>query len=384
MTLSTAPSEIAELRQLVQLVRQGAEANERPDLVRRLTAAATAVSAPGTAEREAVAVATTVAQSLQSLEIDLRSRQAVLRDPGRGARLAAEAQHSETRLRRHTERAADWPRAFGDALAAASADAEFALQRNLRALIDEGTAMIETAGKSGVSAWLHERLIAEAAACHESLRSAADAAAGSIATSIGLTATVRPVELALTPPEQVVAELRRGPHGNGDRTPLPARLIGIIMPTYSGMMVSLVMPRLLGLKLPVWLIVILAVLGTLGMGGAAISGERQRQISRRKAEAAGELRSAVDALRMALTGQLRDGVRAAEQQLFPLLGEAVGRRARRLSDAAAASRRAVEDTGRTQNAVTAIESDLASIRELRLQALRLCRGVSDGGAAQLA
>src|SRR4051794_14934286 len=96
MTSSIVPSEIAELRQLVHLVRQGAEANERPDLVRRLTTAATAAAAPGAAEPETVAVATTVAQSLQSLEIDLRSRQAVLRDPGRRARLAAEAQHSET------------------------------------------------------------------------------------------------------------------------------------------------------------------------------------------------------------------------------------------------------------------------------------------------
>ena len=139
------------------------------------------------------------------------------------------------------------------------------------------------------------------------------------------------------------------------------------MPTYGGMMVALVLPRILGLRLPVWLMVVVAVLGALALGGAAMSGERQRQISRRHAEIAGDLRSSVDALRMALARQLRDGVRVLEQQQYTWLEAAIAQHGGRLSAAATASRRAAEDTGRTDDAVIAIDSDLATVRELQLQ-----------------
>jgi hypothetical protein len=148
---------------------------------------------------------------------------------------------------------------------------------------------------------------------------------------------------------------------------MPARLLGVVMPTYSGMMVALVLPRILGLRLPVWLMVVVAVLGALALGGAAMSGERQRQISRRHAEIAGDLRSSVDALRMALARQLRDGVRVLEQQQYTWLEAAIAQHGGRLSAAATASRRAAEDTGRTDDAVIAIDSDLATVRELQLQ-----------------
>jgi hypothetical protein len=389
MTISTVPVELEELRTLVRAVRQGAEANERPDLVRRLTAAAEVVAAPSVAGADAVATATTVMRSLQSLEIDLRTRRAALRDPGRGARLAAESRHAEARLRRFTERAAEWPRVLGEALSAAGSDVDLDVQSRLRALVDEGTAMIGShrKGGDGVDGWLDEHLVSEVETCYGALRSAADAVAGRIATSLELAVAVPPVELALVPPEDVVADLRRGPRGGSERQPLSGRLLGVVMPTYSGMMVSLVLPRILGLRLPVWLIVVAGVLGAAALGGVAVSGERQRQISRRRAEAAAELRSTVDAFRMALARQLRDGVRLIEQQLDVSLGEATARHGGRLSAAAAASRRAAESTGRTDDAVTEIESDLASVRELQLRALRIVQGPAaepSGGAGQRA
>jgi hypothetical protein len=388
MTISTVPIDLAELRNMVQAVLQGAEANQRPDLVRRLTAAGEAVAASSVAAADAVATATTVVQSLQSLAIDLGIRRAALRDPGRGARLAAESRHAEARLRRFAERAADWRRALGEALSAAGSDVDLDVQSRLRSLVDEGTAMIASHRKGGdsIEAWLDERLVSEVATCYRALRSAADAVAGRIATTLELPVAVPSVELALVSPEEVVVQLRRGPGGGSERQPLSGRLLGVVMPTYSGMMVSLVLPRILGLRLPVWLIVVVAVLGAAALGGVAASGERQRHISRRRAEAGAELRSTVDALRMALARQLRDGVRLIEQQLDVSLGEAIAQHAGRLA-AAASSRRAAENTGRTVDAVTEIESDLGSVRELQLRALRIVHGAESepgSGAGQLA
>jgi hypothetical protein len=378
MTVSTVPVEMDELRHLVQLVLQGAEVNERPDLVRRLTAAADVVAARHVRGTEAASVATTVVQSLQSLEIDLRARRAALLDPGRAARLIAESRHAQARLRRFTQRAAHWPRVLAEGLSAAGSDVEFDAQSRLRSLVDEGTAMIESQRnrRGGIDEWLDERLVSEVEACYRALGSAAEAVAARIATSLELTATVAPAELTLVPAGDLVAQLHRGRRGRSERQPMPARLLGVVMPTYSGMMVALVLPRILGLRLPMWLIVVVAVLGALALGGAAMSGERQRQISRRHAEIAGDLRSSVDGLRMALARQLRDGVRALEQQLYTWLEAAIAQHGGRLSAAATASRRAAEDTGRTDDAVIAIDSDLASIRELqlRLRALGMDRG----------
>jgi hypothetical protein len=376
MTVSTITVGLDELRHLVQLVLQGAEANERPDLVRRLTAAANVVAARQVPGTDAASVATTVVQSLQSLEIDLRTRRAALQDPCRRARLVAESRHAEARLSRFNKRAAEWPRALGEGLSVAASDVEFDLQSRLRSLVDEGTTMIESHHKrgDGIEAWLAERLVSEVEACYRAMQVAADVVAGQMVTSLGLTVAVPPAELALLAPADVVAQLHRGPHGGSERHPLSARLLGVVMPSYSGMMVALVLPRILGLRLPVWLIVVAAVLGAVAMGGAAVSGERQRQLSRRNAETAADLRATVDALRMALARQLRDGIRLLEQQLHTSLGEAVAQHGGRLSATATSSRRAVKDTRRTDGAVRAIEADLESVRELQLHALRIAQG----------
>jgi len=369
MTVSTGPVEQADLPELVHLVLQGAEANERPDLVRRMRAVADAVAGSPPAGAEAAAVSATIVRALQSLEIDLRTRRAALRDPGRGARLAAESRHAETRLRRFQERAAKWPRMLGDALSAADSDLEYAVQSRLRSLLDEGTAVVEARGD--LEEWLRPRLVTEVEACHEALRSAAEVVAGRIATALELTVAVPPVTLALEPPAELVARLHRRPHSTSDKQPLPTRLLGIVMPTYSGMMVALVLPRLFGLRLPLWLILSVAVVGAVAMGGAAVAGERQRQASRRTAETVGDLRSTMDAFRMAVGKQVRDGIRGIEQQLHAGVGEAVTRQTRRMSAAADSFRGTAEDGRRTEQALADIDADLESIRELQLRAGQL-------------
>ncbi|MGX6606114.1 hypothetical protein ACWKSP_28895 [Micromonosporaceae bacterium Da 78-11] len=366
MTVSTSPVEQDELRQLVQLVRQGAEANERPDLVGRMRTAADMRAAPGSTAD----VAATVVRALESLEIDLQARRRSLGDPGRGARLDAEWRHAETRLRRFQDRAAKWPRMLGDALAAADSDLEYAVQSRLRSLLDEGTALIG-AGNRGdeVERRLRDRLLAEADACHQALRSAAEVVAGRLASSLELTVAAPPV--TREPPEQLVARLHRRPPTAADRQPLPTRLLGIVMPTYSGMMVALVLPRLFGIRMPLWLIVAAAVVGAFAMGGAAVTGERQRQAGRRAADTIGDLRSTVDAFRMALGKQVRDGVRGLDQQLRAEVDEAVSGQTRRLSAAAESSRKRAEAGRQVEQSLTDIDTDLDSVRELRLRARQI-------------
>lgn len=360
MTVST---EQTDLQHIVQLVRQGAEANERPDLVRRMRLAAEAADGGGTA-----AVAAAVIRSLESLEVDLRTRRAALGDPGRDARLAAESRHAETRLHRFRERAAKWPRALGDALAAADSDLEYALHSRMRSLLDDGTAVIESRGD--VAGWLTGRLVTEAEECQEMVRSAVDVVAERVADVLQMTVALPPKSSPPGSPRDLVARLPRSRPARPDGQPLATRLLGVVMPTYSGMMVALVLPRLVGLRLPLWVLVAVAVAGAAALGGAALAGERQRQVSRRNAEADGELRSAVDAFRMALGKQMRDGVRAVEQQLHAAADEAVAAETRRLSAAASDAAAAAGDSDRTEQALADIDADLESIRDLRDRAGR--------------
>ncbi|KUL41573.1 hypothetical protein [Actinoplanes awajinensis] len=355
----TVTTEQIDLRELVHLVRQGAEANERPDLVRRMHTAAgeLAVTHPA----QGTPVAATVVQALQSLEVDLRNRRAGLCDPGRSARLTAEARHAEARLRRFRESTARWPRTLGDALGAADSDLEYAVQRRLRSLLDEGTALIERAEPGlDLDGWLRARFATETEACEEALRSAA----ARVAASLEVPVPVPPVWLA------PLDEPRPRPAPAG-RQPLAGRMLGIVMPTYGGMMIALVLPKILGLRLPLWLIVTAAVTGAFAMGGAAIAGERQRQRSRRAAETTSGLRATVDDFRMALSKRMRDGVRSLDQHLRTAADAAVTARTRQLTSTADAARRAADDS--TDEALRAIDADLESIRDLQVQALRFLR-----------
>ncbi|GAA0533443.1 hypothetical protein GCM10010172_12920 [Paractinoplanes ferrugineus] len=368
MTVTNDPVVQDDLGEIVDLVLRGAEANVRPDLVRRMRLAAADLAAA----RPAAAVADTVVGALRSLEVDLRSRQATLADPGRGARLAAEARHAESRLRQFQDRAGRWPRVLGDALAATDSDIEFAVHNWLRALLDEGTGAIEEQGLTGdeLDRWVRKRLVAEVEAVHRAVRLAAGEIGERVASSIGLSEPVPPVVLDLEPPADLVDYIHRGPRALSERQALATRLVGVVMPTYSGIMVALVLPRLFGIGMSLWLTVVAAVTGAAGLGGAALAGERQRQRSRRDAESAGELRSLIDAFRLAVSKRVRDEVRAIEQQMHAGLSEAVTNESRRLSAMADAARRAAAESERLPEALAEIELDLASIGELRQRAQR--------------
>lgn len=358
-----------DLREIVYLVLQGAEANARPDLVRRMHMAAAEL----VAARPAAPIVDVVVSALQSLKIDLRSRRAAVIDPGRQARLAAEARYDEVRLRQFQERTARWPRVLGDALAAADSDIEFAIHNWLRALLDEGTVVIESQGLSGdgLDHWLRTRLVTETTAVHRALRSAAREVGERVASSLGLTELVPPVTVDLEPPAELVAHIHRGPRAMAERQALATRLVSIVMPTYSGVMIALVLPRLVGLGMSLWPTTAVAAAGALSLGGAAMAGERQRQRSRRNAESAIELRSLIDSYRMAVSKLVRDGIRAVEQQLHAGLNEAVTSQSRHLSAIADASRRSAGESQQPQTALTAIDLDLTSIGELERRAQRL-------------
>ena len=157
------------------------------------------------------------------------------------------------------------------------------------------------------------------------------------------------------------------------RSPWSGRLLGVVMPTYGGTMMALVMPRFLGLYLAGWQMAAAAAVGSVTMGGAAVTAEWQRGRSRRIGQATASLRSAADGFQAALTEQIRDTITLAQQDLRRSLARSVSNRGRLLSAEVRAARIAAEDSGRTQDAVRDIDDDLVSIRALGRRALRVAR-----------
>ena len=339
-----------ELRELVRLVRLGAQANARPDLLARLSAG------PSTADQ--------VVRALQSLQIDLRNRRAGMCDPGRGARLAAEARHAETRLRRFREQSARWPRLLSEAVGTADSDLGYAIQRRVRCLIDEGTALIESrVPHVELDRWLQYRLAVEVADGDRALRTAATTITDRMSAALGLSAAPAPMPQVFGAPA-VAAAPRTAPAG---RQPLAARLTGILMPAYSGIAMSSVLLRD---HVPGWLLATAAITGAIVLGGAALAGDRWRQADRARAEALTRLRSTADAFRLALAKQARDGLRTIEQRVHAAVDVAVTEHTRKLAAAAGASQREAQaqSTGR---ALRDIDADLASIDDLLMRASRL-------------
>ncbi|MFI1993552.1 hypothetical protein [Actinoplanes sp. NPDC020271] len=371
MTVRSDLSIQDDLLDVVEKVLQGAAANVRPDLERRMRLAA-AELADG---HPTMIIAEAVMHALQQLEVELRSRRAAMADPRHRARLAAEARDDEARLRAFQAQAGKWPRALSDALAATMSDIEFAVHNWLRALLDEGTAVIESQGLAGadLDRWLRQRLVAETEAVHRALRVAAREIGERVAASIGVSEAVPPAHLDLEAPAELVAHIRRGPRILSERQTMATRLIGVLMPAYSGIMIALIVPRFLGLAMPYWLSTAVAASGAIALGGTALAGEKQRQRSRRNSESAAELRSLIDTFRMAVGKRARDGIRAIEWQMQAGLSEAVTNQSQRLLAVAEASRRSAQAGEQPERALAAIDLDLALIGELRERTRRLSR-----------
>jgi hypothetical protein len=369
MTVTSELVVHGDLREIVHLMLQGAEANGRADLVRWMRMA----DAQLAGGRQAASVAHAVLRALHVLEVDLRNRRAALADPAYRARIIAEARYDEIRLREFQERAVRWPRALSDALAATASDIDFAVHNWLRALLDEGTVVIEKKGLTGddLDRWLRKRLVAETEAVHRALHLAAREIGERVAAALELSVPVPPATLDLEPPAQLVAQIHRGPRAIPERQAVATRLVSVLMPAYSGVMISLIVPRFLGIGMPLWLTGAVSASGAFGLGGAAVAGERQRQRSRRNAESASELRSLIDAFRMAAGKRIRDGARAIEQQMHSGLNKAVTTQSNQMSAIADASRRSAAESEQPQQATANIDIDLASIGELRQRMHRL-------------
>jgi hypothetical protein len=355
--------DLTEVRELVQIAMQGAEANDRPDLVRRLTKATELlVSVCSTA---AAAVHQTVVDTLEDLENDLRARRAMLSDPSRGTRLIAELHHAQNRLSEFEERSAEWHQILSAELAAASSGLESDIGTRLEAVLAEATAGIESGELTGagIDDWLRARLQAEVEVCYEQLRAAVQLAGSQIETRLELPIVAPAVDPLLVPPTDLATEAgaqRRA----GTPAARSAMLVSAGMAANGGAMMSLSMPLMVGMHLHGWSSILFGTSMAGMMTSITVAMERRRQNKRIKGEDIAGLGVPVESFRLALIKQVRDVERSVRQDLGQAVGRAVAEQGQTLTAEVDGLRRAA-DVKQTTASLHDIGDDLTRVGALR-------------------
>lgn len=224
--------------------------------------------------------------------------------------------------------AKEWQHQVGDGFAALNSHAEYELRMRTRALLTEHETVINSTEPrpiAAVDAALRERLVVEAQQAYWDLYQGVCAVAERVAETLGSRTPHHFPGLPVVAPEQLVAGLT-APRPPRPGTPLPARVLKVFRPGWSGIMMALIATKLLDIHLPGVVMATIALVGALVLGGAALTGERKRQKDRLRGEAVAALRSTVEDFRLTLSKQLRDASRALQRDL------------RRASAAAAADR----------------------------------------------
>jgi hypothetical protein len=296
----------------------------------------------------------------------------MLEDPSRSARLRAELQNARGLQERAASAAKEWQPMLSDEFAGLNSDTEFGLRMRMRAVLAEREAAINT-GDPGPLAEadvdLRECLAVEAGVAYRQLSEAAGAVSAHVARILG-TPAYRFSTLPVVPPTQLAAVLAppRRPRAG---TPLAARLLRVVRPGWSGIMMATIAARLLNTQIPTLVLIGVALAGALLLGGAALTGDRKRQLDKRRTDAIAALRSTVEEFRLSLAKQLRDASRALQQELRREYGAAAARATATAAKELDTARRVAEDDRRSTDELVAIARDLITLGEARRRALAL-------------
>jgi hypothetical protein len=364
--------------ELLDSALAGAEANDRHDLIRRLSAvrrAVTTTDRPGPRLAALQAAALEANRAVDSLAADLRYRRGTLADPARAARLRAELDRARACSDAQRARSRDWSPVLSDGFAGIVSDAEFALRSRARAVVTETERALESGdprrNADEIAAGLRRHLVAQAEQTHADARAAVRDVAARLTAQLGLPAPLPVPDLPLLPPATLVGALAEPEPSTVGRPPVPARLLTVVMPSYGGVMMAFVLTRFLGIQLPVWTLLTGALVGALALGGAALTGERKRGLDRHRATVRTAAHVVVDEFQLVLTKQIRDAVRGASTDLRRNTHAALTRQDEKVAGQLDAARKAVEALGRVRADLKDIADDLVTLRSLRSRARSL-------------
>ena len=147
-------------------------------------------------------------------------------------------------------------------------------------------------------------------------------------------------------------------------------------------MMATIAARLLNVQVSNVVLGCLALAGALALGGAALTGDRKRELDKRRTDAIAALRSTVEEFRLSLAKQQRDASRALQQELRREAGAAAARRTAAVASELDTVRREAETDRCSAAELARIAADLTTLGELRRRALTIAAQLTPVPAAE--
>jgi hypothetical protein len=209
-----------------------------------------------------------------------------------------------------------WQQVLADGMAAASSDVDFDLRSRVRAAIADAERVVEANDPAqnwdDFERWLRDRLTYEGEQTLALLADRTAEVAAALEQELGGGPLRRPAPPEL--PDLFDHEPLRDPP-TGSRRPLATRSRSLVMSGYGGLMMALILPRLAGVQIPMWVAVCGALAAAVLLGGATLSGDRKRQLEARRTRAKSLVRQCADGFQLAAGKHTRDNLRRAQQHL---------------------------------------------------------------------
>jgi hypothetical protein len=219
--------------------------------------------------------------------------------------------------RRPDDDGPSWQQVLGDGVAAASSDVDFDLRTRVRTVLAEAERAVDVGDPDRAwdtfDGWLRDRLVYEARQTQALLTTRVENVAAELGARLGgtaLTSVVRP----LPAPAELFGHVpMRRP--NVDGRPLATRGQALLRSAYGGILMSFVLPRLAGLRIPVWVLAAAAAATAVALVVATVLGERKRRLDRTRSQARTIVRHCTDGFLLSAGKHTRDALRSAQQQL---------------------------------------------------------------------
>ena len=210
-----------------------------------------------------------------------------------------------------------WQQVLGDGFAAASSDVDFDLRVRMRAVAAEAERAIDDGHVD--RAWadfdsrLRDRLVYEAQQTCTLLTARVEAVAATLRAHLDA-ATPNPVVLPLPTRDHLFEHVQPHRPTAGGR-PLATRGQALLRSAYGGILMAFVIPRLAGLKVPIWVLAAGASITAIALVVATVLGERKRRLDRLRSQARRTVRHCTDGFLLSAGKHTRDALRSAQQQL---------------------------------------------------------------------
>ncbi|QYN34421.1 hypothetical protein K1T35_39435 [Pseudonocardia sp. DSM 110487] len=209
-----------------------------------------------------------------------------------------------------------WRQVLADGMAVASSDVDFDLRSRVRAAVADAEGVVEESDPrrdwSDLESWLRARLAYEGEQTFALLADRTAEVTAALERELDGEPLPRPA-LPELPDLSGRLPARNAPRGV--RRSLATRSRSLVMSGYGGLMMALILPRLAGVQLPVWVIVAGALATALLLGGATLSGERKRELETSRTRAKSRVRNCADGFLLVATKHTRDSLRRTQQDL---------------------------------------------------------------------